>query len=242
LQPRTLTDGLPGPGEIPRLPPVSAPWADRERAFAISAAIHVVLLAALAFLLPLPALVPPPPVESLSVELLSEKEIAALTKPELPPEEPVPAPAPVIPVPLNPAIPEEAPPAPTPEEPPLALAHAAKLFSDTALNWSARKALATLAVGARFEQLCDVEALEQIARGKPELRPERAVAYATADTKVAGNVLIADGAAFLSQGQWYRLSFRCETTPDHSKVVSFDFATGGPIGEGRGLGDGSADD
>lgn len=239
MQPRTLTDGLPDPGKIPRLPPVSAPWADRERAFAISAAIHAVLLVALAFLLPLPALVPPPPVESLSVELLSEKEIAALTKPELPPEEPTPsrAPTPVIP---PPAIPEETP-APAPEEAPLALAHAGRLFSDTALNWSARRALATLAVGARFEQLCDVEAMEQIARGQPEFKPERAVAYATADTKMIGNILIAKGAAFLSKGRWFRLSFRCETTPDHSKAVSFDFATGGPVTEGRGLGDGTAD-
>jgi len=239
LQPRTLTDGLPDLGEIPRLPPVSVPWADRERAFAISAAIHAVPLVAL-LLLPRPVLLPPPPVESLSVELLSEEEIAALTKPELPPEEPSPslAPPPVIPVPV---APEEVP-APTPEEAPLALAHAGRLFSDTALNWAARKALATLAAGARFEQLCDVEAMEQIARGQPEFKPERAVAYATADTKVIGNVLIAEGAAFLSHGQWYRLSFRCETTSDHSKVVSFDFATGGIVTEGRELGDGSADD
>ncbi len=172
--------------------------------------------------------------ESLSVELLSEEEIDALTKPRLSREEPAPpSPAPPPPSPAPKPVPAA--------EPPLALAHAKRLFSDTALNRSERESLATLAIGARFEQLCDVEAMEQIARGQLQFKPQRAVAYATADAKVTGNVMIAEGAAFLSEGNWYRLSFRCETTPDRSKVVSFDFATGGPITEGRGLGSASAD-
>jgi Domain of Unknown Function (DUF930) len=198
----------------------------QARAFAASALVHAVLLLALIYALPRPLSVASPPDEGLSVELLSDEEIAALTKSEEPPEAPLPSQAPAM-------IP--------PAEAPLVLSHARTLFSDKALSRSARQSLATLALDARFEQLCDVEAMEQVARSEKEFRPERAVAYATADAKVVGNLMTADGAAFLSKGHWYRLSFRCETTPDRQKVVSFDFATGGPITEGRGLGDGAAD-
>ncbi len=189
--------------------------------------LHAVLIVVLALALPLPNLVAPPPVEPISVELLSEEEIAALTGEK----DTVEAPSPT-------AIPERVVP---PAEAPLPLAHARTLLSDRALDRMARESLATLGSDARFEQICDVEAMEQIARTKKTFRPERAVAYATSDTRVIGNLMIAEGAAFLSQGHWYRLSFRCETTPDRSRVLSFDFATGGPVTKGRGLGTDSAD-
>jgi hypothetical protein len=99
----------------------------------------------------------------------------------------------------------------------------------------------SLASPARFEQLCNVEAIEQIASQGSGFRPERVVAYATADTSLEGDELVAEGAAFLSGGVWRHLSFRCATTPDHRKVVSFDFATGGLIPDGPELGSGEAD-
>jgi len=231
LQPRTRADDLPAAAETLAFTPARVTSARAAAPLAVSAALHAGLLAALAYLLPLPRLAPPPPVESIAVELLSAEEIAALIPPKVEPE-PQPEPA-VIPPPPPP------PPA-APAEPPLVLAHAETLYSASALNRSARRELGTLALDARFEQLCDVEAMEQISRGK-DFRPERAVAYATSDVRVIGNLMIAEGAAFLSQGHWYRLAFRCETTPDHSKVVSFDFATGGIVTDGNGLGDGSAD-
>jgi Domain of Unknown Function (DUF930) len=229
LQPEAKPEGAPADGQTRTFAPPPAGSARDAIPFAVSAGLHGLLLLALAYLLPQPILVQPPPVESISVELLTEEEVAALTptKPEAPAEPPLPAIVPPLPLP--------------PKEPPLVLAHAGRLYSDTALNRSARRDLGTLSVDARFEQLCDVEAMEQIAHGREEFHPERAVAYAAEDAKVTGNVMIAEGAAFLSKGHWYRLSFRCETTPDHSKVVSFDFATGGIVIEGRGLGDGAAD-
>jgi hypothetical protein len=228
LQPRTRPDSA---LEAPETPVrVSAPSGRGREALplAVSAALHAALLLALAYALPLPRFATPPPVESIAVELLSEAEIAALR----PPREEAPEAA------SEPAV---VPPPPPPAEPPLVLAHAGTLYSGTALGRQLRRELGTLALDARFEQLCDVEAMEQIARSGDAFRPERAVAYATSDVKVDGNLMIAEGAAFLSEGQWYRLSFRCETTPDHSKVVSFDFATGGVVTEGRGLGDGASD-
>jgi hypothetical protein len=194
----------------------------------VSASLHAVLLVALVYLLPQPLLRSAPPVESIAVELLSAEELAALF-PEDEPVEPTPEPA-VMP-----------PPPPPSTEPPLVLVHAETLYSAAALDRVARRDLGRMTVDTRFEQLCDIEAMEQITRSGDQFRPVRAVAYATADIKVIGNLMIAEGAAFLSDGHWYRLSFRCEATPDRSKVVSFDFATGGPVTEGRGLGGDTAD-
>ena len=202
--------------------------ADRRLAatgFAASAAIHVVLLALFAWALSRAELPSPPPVQSMTVEVLSEEQFAALTPPKVPPEVRRPTPA------RPPAVPPPEKPLPLPP-----LTHAETILSGRALDREARASLIGLASDARFEQLCDVEAMEQIARHEAALRPVRTVAYATADTKVTGNIIVAEGAAFLSKGHWYRLSFRCETTPDHLKVVSFDYATGGLLPDGARLG------
>ncbi len=228
MQPRTGPDSGSAAADVSNPAPRPTARARGAYALALSAALHAVLLLALVLLLPRPILVSPPPVESLSVELFSEAEITALTKPEESPEEPLPSPL-WKPIPLPPA------------EAPLPLSHARTILSDRALDRTARASLRTLGTEARFEQLCDIEAMEQVARAKKEFRPERVVAYATADAKVVGNLMTAEGAAFLSKGHWYRLSFRCETTPDRSKVASFDFATGGPVTEGVGLATDSAD-
>ena len=115
------------------------------------------------------------------------------------------------------------------------------ILSNGTVNAATRRTLRTLAPDARFEQLCDIEAMEQVAAHQKQFQPQQAVAYATADTRVAGNTLIADGGAFLSKGRWYRLAFRCEVTPDRMKVLSFDFAIGGPLDHGVGLGSADAD-
>jgi hypothetical protein len=107
-----------------------------------------------------------------------------------------------------------------------ALAHAATILSSGALDGVARASLRKLDGDARFEQLCDIEAMEQIARSGVDHVPERAIAYAAADTRMEGDTLIAAGGAFLSKGHWYHLAFRCSGTSDHRTIVAFDFATG----------------
>ena len=93
----------------------------------------------------------------------------------------------------------------------------------------ARLALPTLADYDRRLQLCGLEAMEQIQAWQSTYSPERLVAYAMRDTRLRGDVVIADGAAFRSQGQWYNLRFECEVTQDLGKVVSFRFAVGDQI-------------
>ncbi|MEJ0011598.1 MAG: DUF930 domain-containing protein [Bauldia sp.] len=83
--------------------------------------------------------------------------------------------------------------------------------------------------GEQSVQLCDLEAMEQVHAWKPSFEPERIVAYAMADLAIAGDSIRADGAAFLSGGQWYTMHFDCGLSADHASVVSFAFKVGDTI-------------
>jgi hypothetical protein len=193
-------------------------------------ALHVAVLAALTLLFATPAVRRSAPEQTISVEMLSPRQFAFLTTPDAeilaaPPEEP---------------LPEASLTEPPPPKAPPPLRHATRILSGT-VGANVRRDLTTLALDTRFEQICGVEAMEQIAESQREFHPERAVAYATADVQVTGNLMIAEGAAFLSGGRWYALRFRCETSPDHLKVTSFDFITGAPLVGDHGLGSGGED-
>ena len=60
-----------------------------------------------------------------------------------------------------------------------------------------------------------------------------------AETRVDGNLVIADGAAFESGRRWYGLRFRCRATADHARIQAFEYAVGDaippPQWEGHGL-------
>lgn len=81
----------------------------------------------------------------------------------------------------------------------------------------------------RLEQLCGIEAMAQIALWDGHFQPDRVVAYAMADVKVADGTIVAEGAAFRSKQHWYGLRFRCEIGPDHQSVQAFEFAIGRSI-------------
>jgi hypothetical protein len=85
---------------------------------------------------------------------------------------------------------------------------------------------------ARFEQICDLEAMQRIGKDKA-YRPERTIVSALADPKVSDTTMSGSGGAFKSKGQWYRFSFTCRTSPDHMQVVSFSYQIGEPIPPGE---------
>jgi hypothetical protein len=89
--------------------------------------------------------------------------------------------------------------------------------------------LGQLESGTRAVQICDLEAILQIARSGLEYHPETVVAYAMADVVVKGELLVAKGAAFQSGGTWYNLSFRCRILPRSQIVQGFEFAIGTEI-------------
>ena len=81
---------------------------------------------------------------------------------------------------------------------------------------------------ARFEQVCDLEAMRRIGKDK-SYRPERSMVGALEAPKVVNSTMSGKGGAFKSKGQWFRFSFTCETTSDRMKVQAFSFQIGEPI-------------
>jgi hypothetical protein len=114
-----------------------------------------------------------------------------------------------------------------------AMIRASRVLSATALSGpadrSARRAFGKLTGEERLQQLCNLEALAQLKAWNAALGPDRLVAYAMGEARLAGDTLSADGAAFHNDAGWHRLRYRCGLTPDHLKVASFAFAVGDDI-------------
>jgi hypothetical protein len=208
----------------PDIRPAVRRWfKERHMGVASSLALHALLLwvALLVFANGPPIQAPPP--DSMSVEVVTPNEFAALIAPKNPSPT---VRTPAIAVPLPPHIPAAPRSGAEPSPAIPKLARATVILSGGALDGVAKASLRSLDGDARFEQLCDIEAMEQIARSDAHHVPERALAYAAADTRIEGDTLIADVGAFLSKGHWYRLAFRCIGTSDRRKIIAFDFATG----------------
>ncbi len=92
-------------------------------------------------------------------------------------------------------------------------------------------ALRQLDTEDRIIQLCNLEVMEQVHRWNADYQPDFVVAYATADTKLSGLTLRADGGALRSKRRWFDVKFKCEVTPDLEKVVEFEFSLGKEIPE-----------
>jgi hypothetical protein len=95
------------------------------------------------------------------------------------------------------------------------------------------RSLEMLAPAERLEQLCDYTAMTRIRTEKKEFRPDRAVANAMAEPRANGDTLEVTGGAFRSKKKWYALTYRCTATPDHLKIVTFNYAVGEEIPEAK---------
>ncbi len=98
-----------------------------------------------------------------------------------------------------------------------------------------RQAMRTLADPERVVQLCDIEAMEQVRRARPDYDPDMVVPYAMAETNMRDGALVATGGAFRSRREWYELSFRCTPAADFStsKPSNSPSATPSPTSCGR---------
>ena len=95
------------------------------------------------------------------------------------------------------------------------------------------RSLEMLAPAERLEQLCDYTAMTRMRTEKKEFRPDRAVANAMAEPRANGDTLEVTGGAFRSKKKWYALTYRCTATPDHLKIVTFNYAVGEEIPEAK---------
>ncbi|MFP5076382.1 DUF930 domain-containing protein [Rhizobium sp. YIM 134829] len=85
----------------------------------------------------------------------------------------------------------------------------------------------------RLEQRCDTEAMERITRGKTSFKADKVIAYAFSDPNMDETRIEAPGAVFRSQGEWYRLAFRCRTEADRIGIVSFSYQIGARVPHGE---------
>jgi hypothetical protein len=95
------------------------------------------------------------------------------------------------------------------------------------------RSLEMLAPAERLEQLCDFTAMTRIRSDNKEFRPDRAVANAMAESHAKGDTLEVTGGAFRSKKKWYALAYRCAATPDHLKIVAFNYTIGEEIPESK---------
>ncbi|MCR5859385.1 DUF930 domain-containing protein [Mesorhizobium sp. J428] len=204
---------------------------DGWRSPVASVALHLVAIAPLVFVAPRPQ-APPDTEPSVSVEIVAPPR---RTLPEEAPARPsTPDRADATGLPgrnLEAAIPDVPPQAPRAGSQAPPMVRAERMLSQSVLadprSGAARRELRSLAVEERAVQLCGIEAMEQVHAWKKELLPEAVVAYATKGLKIRGGSIIADGAAFFSGSDWYRLRFECDVRDD--KVVSFAYSAGDPI-------------
>jgi hypothetical protein len=188
--------------------------------------IVVALLIALSATRPLEV----PQEQAVAVEIVRPREVPAAANPGPANEAPA--------MPSSPPNEERYGPAPVrlpvrPDDQSSAMIRAGRMLSEATLadprSRQAREGLRELAEADRSEQLCNIEAMDQLHAWRADLQPDRVVAYAMAGTKVEKNTILADGAAFRSKSLWYNLKFRCELTPDRRKVAAFEFLAGEAI-------------
>lgn len=224
------------------------PSAPRSRAATLApglpaaAILHAALIAWLASVAIQQFDIAPIAEQSVEVELQTSEQFEALTRPPPPAPAPVPtAPVPDIapplvtpPAPATPAAPAPSPPAPVAAD---GMVHPPRMLSQRVLaDPRSRDALAMLprlAPDERVEQLCGLEAMGQIHDWQRSFEPDRVTAYALAGTKLSGQVLMAEGAAFRSRQHWYGLRFACTLSPDLKRVTAFAFHVGDPIPRDR---------
>ena len=211
-----------------------APLAPRRQigiSTAASMLLHGGLLVAVALMVPRPELVVPPP-RPVSVDIVTEADVAALEAPAAPPQPIADTPAAYTPTPLT-TPPTDAP-VPSAAAAPNSNTHVAThFFAGAILREPAMRKLRatfdTIAPDEQMVQLCNIEGIEQVRRAEPGLDPDTIVPYAMADMISAGLTLTAPGAALRSRRRWYRLNFTCDIAPTRDGVVAYTFSLGGEI-------------
>ena len=93
-------------------------------------------------------------------------------------------------------------------------------------NEKARAMLAMIVPSLRREQVCGIEAMEQIKLNAPDWSPECVISYAYADTRIEGNTVTATGAVVQNGADWYRLEYACMLGDDLASVTAFRYRIG----------------
>jgi len=115
----------------------------------------------------------------------------------------------------------------------LAIAAAPGLSLASSPSSKLEKMLERIDPSERFIQACSYAAAERIGHDGNPYHPDRAVMDSISPPVVRGNLMKGTGGAFRSGGAWYQFSFDCAASPDHMKVLSFDYRVGAKIPEDK---------
>jgi Domain of Unknown Function (DUF930) len=111
----------------------------------------------------------------------------------------------------------------------MVLASVTLAWPANAMDSALRAGLLKLDPETRLEQRCDAEVLDRITHDDHKYKADRVVAYAFATPEMGADAIRSPGAAFRSKGEWYRLKFKCQTAPDHMKVLLLRYRIGDEI-------------
>ncbi|QFT33064.1 hypothetical protein FIV00_21410 [Labrenzia sp. THAF82] len=93
----------------------------------------------------------------------------------------------------------------------------------------ARVALASLTGADEHEQVCALEAMEQLRQDRPDFRPTRLAPHAFRNGFSKGSTLHVTAGAIRSNRVWYEIAYRCRLEPGSQKIVGFEYALGAEI-------------
>jgi len=93
----------------------------------------------------------------------------------------------------------------------------------------ARLALATLTGADGIEQLCALEAMEQLRKDRPGFRPTRLSPHAFRNGYRKGDTVHVTAGAVRSNRIWYEIAYRCRLGTGGDAIAGFDYALGAPI-------------
>ncbi|MBB4955326.1 hypothetical protein H4S14_003362 [Agrobacterium vitis] len=107
---------------------------------------------------------------------------------------------------------------------------AKRLYSkDTLSDPRVKEALGTLPPKRRVVQMCSIEMLEQIRRNVPGAVPDIIAPTAMTKEHIDNQLMDVTDAAYRSRGDWYDISYHCETDAKTSTITSFKFNMGSII-------------
>ncbi|WP_150526486.1 DUF930 domain-containing protein [Roseibium sediminis] len=220
--------------------PLDGPSTVRQgSSFLLSVVMHLLLVTVFVWTVrTTPARPVSPPETAVEVTLVSipsryEPEKAPTSEPET---EAVPSPS--LPIPSQ--LPEDSPADPVEEiavltatRLPSGLARVRQIYANRILasddGRAARAGLMTAYGEERWIQLCNLEALEQIANADPLMTPHQIIAHTRSPIVVKTNHISAYGAAVYSKDSWFDLQFECWFSEEDLELSDFAFRLGGKI-------------
>gem|GEM_PF-3113224 len=93
----------------------------------------------------------------------------------------------------------------------------------------ARQVLALVSGPDRDDQICALEAMEQVRASKDGFRPDRLMPHARKNAVRSGDSIEAPAAALRSGGLWYEIAFRCHLNAASGTIAGLDYVLGPPI-------------